>query len=182
MLSPALQLALTYRARPSRSPPTTLARVEFVARQFVLLVAPRAQAFHRKLSFPRLAQLAEQRLRVPEISCVESFGEQAINRGEKIAGLGVATLVATEPGEARGSAQLPELGLLLLGDHQGFAIELLSDLGSLLPQQQLAFVPIQLRREPSLPDGFGDLQRIICEGQGLFDLPCGLGGLRQHRD
>jgi hypothetical protein len=34
-----------------------------------------------------------------------------------------------EPGEARGRAQFPELGLLLLGDAQGFVILFLSGLG-----------------------------------------------------
>jgi len=36
-------------------------------------------------------------------------------------------------------ARLP----LLFGDAQGFAIEFLSGLGMPLPQQQLAFVPVQ---------------------------------------
>src|ERR1700730_12241476 len=44
---------------------------------------------------------------------------------QKIAGLCVATLVAAEPGEAHGGAQFPELGPLLLGDAQGFAIQFL---------------------------------------------------------
>jgi hypothetical protein len=64
----------------------------------------------------------------------------------KIAGFGLPTLVAAEPGEARGGAQFPELGLLLLGDAQGFAIQLLSGLGMPLPLQQLTFVPIKRKR------------------------------------
>jgi hypothetical protein len=40
-----------------------------------------------------------------------------------------------------------------------------------LPQQQLAFVPIQLRCEPALPCPFDDLQRIVRQGYRLFNLP-----------
>jgi hypothetical protein len=39
-------------------------------------------------------------------------------------GFGTVALVAMEPGEAHGGTQFPHLGLLLLGDAQGFAIEL----------------------------------------------------------
>jgi len=41
-------------------------------------------------------------------------------------------LVAAEPGEARGGAQFPELGPLLLGDAQSLAIEFLGGLSILL--------------------------------------------------
>jgi hypothetical protein len=44
-------------------------------------------------------------------------------------GVGVVALVVAEPGEARGRAQFRELGLLLLGDAQGFVILFLSGLG-----------------------------------------------------
>jgi hypothetical protein len=44
-------------------------------------------------------------------------------------GVGVAALVVAEPGEARGPAQFPQLGCLLLGDAQGFVILFLSGLG-----------------------------------------------------
>ena len=45
----------------------------------------------------------------------------AVDRREEVAGFGAPALVAAEPGEARSDAQFPELGLLLLGDAQGFA-------------------------------------------------------------
>src|SRR5262249_53802748 len=61
-------------------------------------------------------QFAEQRLRLFKVLCVEAFDEPAVDRREKVAGFGVATLVAAEPGEARGGAQFPELGLLLRSD------------------------------------------------------------------
>jgi len=70
-------------------------------------------------------QFAEQRLGLFQIGRVEAFGEPAIDWREKVAGFGAATLVAAEPGEARGGAQFPELGFLLLGDAQGFAIQFL---------------------------------------------------------
>ena len=98
-----------------------------------------------------LIEIVEQCLRLFEVGGVEAFGEPAIERREEITGLGTAALVAAEPGEARSGAQFPELGLLLLRDAQGFAIEFLSGLGMPLPQQQLAFVSVQLRCKPALP-------------------------------
>jgi len=85
---------------------------------------------------PKFNQVAEQRLRVFEIGCVEPFGKPAINRREKVACFGAAALVAAEPGEAHGGAQFPELGLLLLRNAQGFAIKFLGGLGMPLAQQQ----------------------------------------------
>jgi hypothetical protein len=38
-------------------------------------------------------------------------------------------LVSAEPREARGRTQFPELGLLFLGDAQGFVIQFLGGLG-----------------------------------------------------
>src|ERR1700732_4769012 len=107
------------------------------------------------------AQLAEQFLRLLQIGGIEALGKPAVDRREKIAGFSAAALVAAEPGEARGGAQFPQLGPLLLGDAQGFAIQLLGGLGMPLPQEQLAFVPVQLRCEPALPRPFDNLQRIV---------------------
>jgi len=84
-------------------------------------------------------------------------GPAAIARNLAIA-RNVATLLTEgAPGEARGSAQFPELGSLLLGDPQGFPIQFLGGLGMLLPQQQPAFMPVQLRFKPSLSCPFDDL-------------------------
>ena len=57
-------------------------------------------------------------------------------------------------------------------DTEGFAVEFLGSLGTPLPQQQLAFEPIQLRREPAHPCPFSKLQSFVQQGQRLFDLPC----------
>ena len=100
-----------------------------------------------------LAEIVQQRLRLFEIRRVETLGEPAVDRGEKVARFGGAILLAAEPSEAHRGPQLPELGLLLLSNAQSFAIELLSSLGIPLPQQQLAFVPIQLRCEPAFGRG-----------------------------
>jgi len=70
----------------------------------------------------------------------------------------VAILITAEPGEAHSRAQFPELGLLRLGDTEGFAIQVLGGLGTPLPQQQLAFVPVQLRCEKALRCRFDNLQ------------------------
>ena len=96
-----------------------------------------------------------------QIGGVEALGEPAVDRGEKIPRLGAPTLVAAEPGKAPGGAQFPELGPLLLRDAQGFAIQFLGGLGLPLPKQQLAFMPIQIRCEPTLPCPFDHLQGIV---------------------
>jgi hypothetical protein len=52
----------------------------------------------------------EQRLGLFQIGSVETLGEPAVDRREKVAGFSLAALVAAEPSEARGGAQFPELG------------------------------------------------------------------------
>jgi hypothetical protein len=76
----------------------------------------------------------------------------------------VASLVAAEPGEAQDGAQFPELGPLLLGDAQGFAVQFLSDVRMSLPQQQLAIVPIEL------PYGQATLRAPLSATGGLATL------------
>src|SRR5262249_54547576 len=83
----------------------------------------------------------------------------------------VAALVAAEPGKTSGSAQFPELGLLLLRDFEGFAIQFFGDPGTLLPRQHLTFEPVQVRFEPPFSRPFNDLQSIVQQGYGLFRLP-----------
>src|SRR5689334_20711339 len=82
-----------------------------------------------------------------QIRRVEALVEAVIDRRQKIPRFYAATLVKTELSETRGSTQFPELGLLLLGDAQGFAIQFLSCPATPLPQQNLSFVPVQLRCE-----------------------------------
>src|SRR5262245_22299135 len=43
-----------------------------------------------------------------------------------------------------------------------------------LPQQQLAFVPVQFRRELAFPCSIDDLEGIVQQGQALFNLACDL--------
>jgi len=105
----------------------------------------------RRTSSSLPPEFVEQRFCLFEIRCVEAFGEPAEDGGEQGVGFGVASLVAAEPGEARDGAQFPELGPLLHCDAQRFAIEFLGGLGMPLPQQQLAFAPVQLGCEPALP-------------------------------
>ena len=49
-------------------------------------------------------QLVEQGPRLFQIGRIKAFGEPAVDRGEKVAGFGAATLVAAEPSEAHGRA------------------------------------------------------------------------------
>src|SRR5262249_26451932 len=94
--------------------------------------------------------------------------------GEEMAGCGAATLVAPQSGKARGGAQLPQLGFLLSGDAEGFAIQFLGGFGIALPEQQPPSLPIELRSEPALPRPFDELKRLIQPGRAFFDLTCDL--------
>ena len=102
-------------------------------------------------------KLAKQRFRFFQIGGVEAFGEPAIDRRERVARFAATTLVALQAGEACRRLQFPQLGVLLAGDAQRFAIQFLSGLGLPLPQQQLAFVPVQFGREPALACPLHDL-------------------------
>ena len=105
----------------------------------------------------QLYQLVEQRFRVFQVWGAEALREPAVDWRQEVAGFFASALVAAESCEARSRTQFPELGALLFGDAQGFAVQGLSGLGMALPQQQLAFVPMQLRREPVLSGSFGHL-------------------------
>src|SRR5262249_54105823 len=69
-----------------------------------------------------LCQLSQKRLRLLQDRRPEALGEPAINRREQVAGFGAFSLVAPEPGEARGGAEFPKLGVLLLCDRDCLAI------------------------------------------------------------
>src|ERR1700730_480895 len=94
-----------------------------------MIGATRKRTFTSSMISAGSRQFVMQRLCLFQVDGVEAFGEPAVDRREKIAGFGAAALVAAEPGEAHGGAQLPELRFLLPGDAQGFAIQLLSGLG-----------------------------------------------------
>ena len=116
---------------------------------------PQSSHPHQTMGVPTAGsgQLVEQPLRFFQIGGVEPLGEPAVDRREEVGGFGTAALVAAQPGKAHGGAQFPEPCLLLLGDGQGFEIQALGRVGMPLPQQQLAFVPIQLRCEPAFGRG-----------------------------
>ena len=50
-------------------------------------------------------QLVEQRLCLIEVRRVEAFGKPAVDRGEDGARVGVATLIAAQPGETDSRTQ-----------------------------------------------------------------------------
>ena len=87
-------------------------------------------------------QLIKQRIGVLQNRRVEALGEPAVDWRKKVAALSVMALVPTEPGKAHRSAQLPESGILLLGDPQGFAILFLSRLDTPPSQQHFTFEPV----------------------------------------
>ena len=76
-------------------------------------------------------------------------------------GFSAPALVAAEPSEAHGGSQFPELGLLLHGDAEGLTIQFLGGIGMTVTEQELAFAPVQLSREPMLPCPFCCLQGIV---------------------
>ena len=49
--------------------------------------------------------------------------------------------------------------------------QLLGSLGMPLPHEELAFVSVQLRCEPTLSCPFDHLQSLVQQGHGLLDLP-----------
>src|SRR5215467_6848445 len=69
-------------------------------------------------------QLVQQRLRFLEVLRVETHGEPAVDRREKIAGFGALALVAPEAGEAGGDTEFPQLGALAPSDRERGAITL----------------------------------------------------------
>ena len=68
----------------------------------------------------RSSELLEERLCLFQIGVIEALGEPAVDRPQQLARFGAASLIATQPREAHSGAQFRELGLLLLGDAQGF--------------------------------------------------------------
>src|SRR5271169_5201780 len=62
----------------------------------------RAGFWHMAVAGSR--QFVEHRPRFFEVGGVEAFGEPGVDGCQKVAGFGIAALVAAEPGEARGGA------------------------------------------------------------------------------
>ena len=74
-------------------------------------------------------QLIEQRAGLLQIERVETFGEPAVDRSEKITRLIPLALLAPEAGEAGGSAKLEQERPLRIGDLKGGAKRALSLFG-----------------------------------------------------
>src|SRR5215470_14836307 len=94
-------------------------------------------------------EFVEQSLRLLEVRYVEAFGEPTVDRCEQVAGFGAAALVATQPGEARGGAQFPQLCLLAPADFQSFMEQRLGVRRVSIPEQ-LAAATHKLGLEPVL--------------------------------
>ena len=60
-----------------------------------------------------IAELLEQRLCLLQVGGIKAFGEPAVDLGEHRVRFVAATLLAKQPREARGRAQLPRFGALL---------------------------------------------------------------------
>ena len=70
---------------------------------------------------PSYSQLVEQDLSLLQIERVEAFGEPAIDRSEKIAGVLPLAQIALEPRHAHGRSQFKEPCVLYLRHDQGLA-------------------------------------------------------------
>src|SRR6516164_6805719 len=184
VISAATASAAASRSRTATCPPAA-AKARQVAAPMPLPPPVTRATFPVKssaISSTPSSQLVEQRLCVLKVGRVEPFGEPAVNRREEGARFGAAALVAAEPGEAHGGAQFPELGLLLHRDAQGFQVQLLGGLAMPLPEQQLAFVPVQLGCKPTFPCSPADLQSLVQQGQCFVILPRDLACPSQQGD
>src|ERR1700720_4312146 len=98
-----------------------------------LRLVPEPDLYCRRVMKAKQGQLRlerlEKRLGLFQVGSVEAFGKPTVDGSEEITPFDVPSLVTPKSGEAHGGAQFPELGPLPLGDAQGFAIQLLCDLG-----------------------------------------------------
>jgi len=95
-------------------------------------------------------QLIEERLGVLQDRCVESFGEPAVDRREKIMGFGALALITPEAGEAGGSTKLKSFRILSVRYGKTLPIILLGCGFFAYSSQQTTSPPIQLRLIPPL--------------------------------
>src|SRR5262249_706232 len=110
---------------------------------------------------PSRGQFVEQRLGMLQVERIEAFGERAVNRGEKIAGVILFALVAPESCHAHRSAQFERLCLLLPCKRQcslqlSFHLAFLSQ-----PQEQFASQAIQFRLKKSFTCYLRCLNRVV---------------------
>ena len=87
------------------------------ARQLADIAVSPTQAFYREVATSTLrCECVKQRLGLLQIERVEAFGEPAVDRSEKLAGLIPLALIAPEPRHAHCGAQFPGFCLLLAGN------------------------------------------------------------------
>ncbi len=117
-------------------PPGTLRAILRQARlagpSFSIFSEQLLQRFVEAVGRGQSTEFVEQRLRLFEVRRVKTFGKPAVDRCQKVAGLGAATLVAAQPSEADHGSQFPELGLLPSGNAESFPIQFLGGLGMAL--------------------------------------------------
>src|SRR5829696_1345213 len=90
-------------------------------------------------------QLFEQPLGVRQIGRIEPLREPAVDGHEEITSFDATTLVVPEPGEARGCAQLPELGTLAPSDRKRLPESEFGSVWLSAREQGRSPEPIQLR-------------------------------------
>jgi hypothetical protein len=99
-------------------------------------------------------QFVEWRLAIFEDRRVETFGEPAVDRREKITGFGALTLIAPESGKAGGGAKLEKLCALPLRNDERLMVALFGRGSIAGGAQEIASYPMQLCLVAPLIGGF----------------------------
>ena len=119
---------------------------------------------------PGSCQLIQQRSRPFDLGGGEPFGEPIVDRGEDGPSLYAATLVTVQASEIDGGSQSPQFSVLVLSDADRLPEQFFGPFAVSLPQQKLALVPVQLRREPALASLLHRRQGVVNQRRGLFGL------------
>jgi hypothetical protein len=121
----------------------------------------------------------KQCLRILQVSGVKPLGEPVVDRCQQVVGFLALALLLPQAAQARGSPQLPGLGLLAAGNGQGL-LEAGFRLGRVrdsLSQQQLSLEPVHLCGILPLPSVVHQGQRLGQQTQSFLSLgvlPIGL--------
>src|SRR5579859_6907080 len=112
-------------------------------------------------------QPIEQGLGLPQVERVETFGEAAVDGGQKVVSFRGSPLISPKSGERGGGSQFPELRLLLLCESDGLfeALFCLNRALFWLDEQHLSLEAKQFWFVPSLARGRCSVERGLEKGK-----------------